>query len=976
MVTAAGRLPFRLVDRAAVECLAMINREPAEPAAYRPRRSRRGITIVIVVVVLLLLTLRGLATFWTDFLWFRSVDLTSVWSTVLIARVAPVVVASLFAFALLLVNLLMIDRISPRFQLVEPGPEEEIVERFQEWIEPRIRRVRVALAAVFGVLVGLGTAAWWEDLLLYFNRVPFGVTDPIFGNDLSFYVFRLPMFRNLYSWLFQLLVLTLLAVVALHYLNGGIRFRQGRVPQVSPGVKAHLSVLVAVLAILKAVDYRLDSYELLYSRRGVVFGASYTDVKAQLPALTLLALISLFAAALLLWNIRRRGWTLPAVAVGGWLAMSLIVLGIIPAAVQRFSVVPDELGKERPYIANGIEFTRQAYGLDQVELLQFAASSNLGFEAIEANQPTIDNVRLWDPAVLTDTYSRLQEIRTYYGLDNVDVDRYEIDGQLTQVMVATRELDEGAEVIQGWVNEHLVYTHGFGAVLSPANAVDPVQGQPAFLVKDVPPVAEDPSLEIGAQARVYFGENYSADRFVIVRTRQQEVDFPLTAEGQSVSYNTYDGAGGVPIGNILRRAAFGLRFGDLNTVISNQLTSESRVLMVRNINERLRKAAPFLYADNDPYMAIIDGRLVWIVDMYTVTDRYPYAAPANVLRLGSGRGALPDFFNYIRNSVKATVDPYDGTMTFYVVDDTDPLLRAYRQIFPELFVDGSTMPADLVAHLRYPEDMFRVQSDMYRRYHMTEPDIFYQDEDAWEITRDPSNAAREEILRGRATDNDFRPILPYYLLLRLPGETDLSYLILQSFNPVDRPNMSAFLVAKSGPEDYGHLIDYRLPRTAFVDGPAQVGTRINQNPDISQQFTLWNQQGSSVIQGNLLVVPIEESVVYFQPIYLRGQQEPLPEFKRVVVVFNDRIVMRETLAQALAEVFGGEVPGEPGEPGDQPPVDVSGDVQQLLERADRAFRDAEAALQQGNLGLYQQKTEEARQLIQRALELLGDLTAG
>jgi len=946
----------------------MISREPT---AYRPRGSRRGLTIAIVVVVLLLLTLRGLATFWTDFLWFQSIDLSSVWWTLLVSRVAPVVATAVFAFLLLWVNLVFIDRISPRFQLIEASPEEEIVQRFQEWVEPRIRRVRLILAALFGVLIGLSTAVWWEDILLFLNSTSFGTTDPVFNRDISFYVFQLPLLRDLYSWAFQLLVLTTIVVAALHYLNGGIRLRQGRAPQVSPGVKAHLSVLVAVLAILKAADYRLDSFELLYSTRGVVFGASYTDVKAQLPALTLLALISLFAAALLLWNIRRRGWTLPIVAVGGWLAMSIIVAGIIPAAVQRFSVVPDELNKEQPYIDHAIKFTRMSYGLDKIEVRQFAASADLIFEGIEANQPTIDNIRLWDPAVLTETYSRLQEIRTYYSLDNVDVDRYTIDGQLTQVMVATRELAEGADVIQGWVNEHLVYTHGFGAVLSPANTVDPAQGQPAFLVQDVPPKAQDPSLDINEQARVYFGESYNTDRFVIVKTEQQEVDFPLTAEGQSVSYNNYDGAGGVKMGNVFRRAAFALRYGDLNTLISNQLTSESRVLMVRNVTDRLRKAAPFLYADNDPYMTVVDGRLVWIVDMYTVSDRYPYAAPADFFRLGTEEGTLPNSFNYIRNSVKATVDAYDGTMTFFVVDPADPLITAYRQIFPDLFVDGTTMRQQLIEHLRYPEDMYRVQSDMYRLYHMTEPATFYQEEDAWEIPRDPSNAQREEVLRGRAFEADFKPITPYYLLMTLPEEETLSYLILQPFNPVDRPNMAAFMVAKSGPENYGQIIDYRLPRTAFVDGPAQVGARINQNPDISQQFTLWNQQGSNVIQGNLLVVPIDESVVYFQPIYLQGQENPLPEFKRVVVVYNDRITMRETLAQGLAEVFGGEVtPSEPSE------VDVSGDIEQLLQRADQAFADADAALQSGDLGLYQQKISDARQLIARAMELLAELIEG
>ena len=676
--------------------------------------------------------------------------------------------------------------------------------------------------------------------------------------------------------------------------------------------------------------------------------------------------ISLFAAALLLWNIRSRGWTLPAVAVGGWLVMSIIVGGIIPAAVQRFRVDPAEQTLEKPYIENGIEFTRQAYGLDAVQVRQFAASPNLTLDDIENNRSTVDNIRLWDPAVLTDTYSQLQEIRTYYALNDVDVDRYMIDGALTQTMIAGRELDEGADVISGWVNEHLVYTHGFGAVLSPANAVDE-QGQPSFLVQDVPPVASDPSLEI-SQPRIYFGDTYS-DRYVIVGTKQQEVDFPLTQEGESVARNTYDGTGGVPLGNILSRTAFALRFSDLNTLISNQLTAESKALMVRNVSDRLRTAAPFLYVDSDPYLVALDGRLVWVVDMYTVSDAYPYAEPASINRLGTGPGTLPPRFNYVRNTVKATVDAYDGAMRFYVVDDSDPVIRAYRAAFPDLFTDGAAMPSDLVAHLRYPEDLFRVQSDMYLRFHMTEPDVFYNSEDQWEEPLDPSNAGNRPQLRGEFIDPTFtRPMLPYYLLMRLPEEQQLSYLILQSFLPVERPNMASFLIAKSGPEDYGQLIDYRLPRTGFVDGPNQVNARIDQNPQVSEQITLWNQQGSNVIRGDLLVVPIESSLLYIQPIYLQAAKVPLPQFKRVVAVFNEEVVMRETLAEALRDVFGAGG-GTSTTPTTEP---VPGQTAAaLLDQAAEAFTQAETALRAGDLATYQAKIDEARSLIEQARATLG-----
>lgn len=937
----------------------MIQRDPV------PRRSRRGLTFLIFIAFILLLALRGLATFWTDLLWFRSVDLSSVWGTLILSKVIPAVIGSVIAFVLLWANVLIADRLSPRFRLFDMAPEEEFVERLQEWIEPRIRKVRLWASAVFGVLVGVGAASWWDNILRYLNRSSFGQTDPIFNKDVSFYVFQLPLYRDLFGWAFQLVLLTTLLVAAMHYLNGGIRLLPGKAPRVSSGVRAHLSVLLAVIAILKAIGYRLDTYQLMYSPRGIVYGASFTDVKAELPALTLLVLISLFAAALLLWNIRSRGWTLPAVAVGGWLVMSIVVGGIIPAAVQRFRVEPAEQILEKPYIENGIAFTRQAYGLDNVEVRQFAASPNLTLDDIENNRPTVDNIRLWDPAVLTDTYTQLQEIRTYYGLNDVDVDRYAIDGALTQTMIAGRELDEGADVISGWVNEHLVYTHGFGAVLSPANTVDQ-QGQPAFLVQDVPPVASDPSLEI-TQPRIYFGDTYS-DRYVIVGTKQQEVDFPLTQEGESVARNTYDGTGGVPIGNLVARTAFALRYSDLNTLISNQLTADSKTLMIRNVSDRLRTAAPFLRVDSDPYLVAIDGRLVYVVDMYTVSDAYPYAEPASINRLGIGKGTLPNRFNYVRNTVKATVDAYDGTMKFYVVDDTDPIIRAYRAAFPELFLDGTAMPADLVPHLRYPEDLFRVQSDMYLRFHMTEPDVFYNSEDEWEEPLDPSNAGNRDQLRGEFIDPTFtRPMLPYYLLMSLPEEEQLSYLILQPFLPVERPNMASFLIAKSGPEDYGKLIDYRLPRTGFVDGPNQVDARIDQNPQVSQQITLWNQQGSKVIRGDLLVVPIDSSLLYIQPIYLEASKVALPQFKRVVAVFNEEVVMRETLAEALQDVFAGgtSTPTTPTEP-------VPGQTAtELLDQAAEAFTQAETALRDGDLATYQAKIEEARALIEQARTALG-----
>ena len=600
--------------------------------------------------------------------------------------------------------------------------------------------------------------------------------------------------------------------------------------------------------------------ELLYSPRGKVFGASYTDAVAHLPALNLLILISLFGAILLLVNIKRRGWLLPATAISLWLAVSIIVGGVVPAAIQRFRVLPDELNKELPYVENHIDYTRLAYGLDSIEEKSFEASPNLTDDDISDNSQTVDNIRLWDPTVLAETYSQLQEIRAYYALDEVDVDRYKINGELTQVMVSARELDQTNLPAVGWVNERLQYTHGYGVVFSPANNVAS-QGQPDFYVKGVPATTTVSELEID-QPRIYFGESAESVEYVVVNSLQEEVDYPLSTEGQSVAYTNYSGDGGVGIGSFFRRLGFALRYSELNLLISNQLSDDSKLIMERNVVSRVKKAAPFLYTDNDPYLALIEGNLFWIIDMYTVSDKYPYAQPADTRRINENSG-LPLNFNYLRNSVKAVVNAYDGTLNFYVVDENDPLIATYNDIFPNLFSPKSSMSSDLLDHIRYPEDLFTIQSDMYRDYHMTDPRVFYAEEDPWVIPSDSSTTPRVATLRGEFTEIGFKPMLPYYLLMSLPGESDLSYLIFQPFNPENRPNMQSFLVADADPENYGQLIDFRLPKGEFVDGPSQVATRINQDPDISQIFTLLDQQGSSVIKGNLFVVPINQSILYY-----------------------------------------------------------------------------------------------------------------
>ena len=922
---------------------------------------RRGFSFIVFVAIIGFSVARAVATFFTNYLWFDSVNLNSVWIKILLTKGALVGALSLLAFIFIFTNLRLAVRATPVMDIFESFESQDPLSRFRAWTNERFLRYRLWGTIGLSLFLGAGASQLWEQVLLFLNQQSFGVTDPVFQADVSRYVFGLPLYRLFVSWGFQLVIFTSLIIILFFVATGALQLRQGRLPEVSSGAKAHLSVLLAFIAILKAFAYRLDSMELLYSPRGKVFGASYTDVIAHLPALNLLILISLFGAVLLLVNIKRRGWLLPATAISLWLAVSIIVGGLVPAAIQRFRVVPDELNKELPYVENHIDYTSLAYGLDSIEEKSFAASADLSQNDISNNKQTVDNIRLWDPTVLAETYSQLQEIRAYYALQEVDVDRYRINGELTQVMVAARELDQTNLPAVGWVNERLQYTHGFGVVFSPANNVAS-QGQPDFYVKGVPATTTVSELEVD-QPRIYFGESADSVEYVVVNSLQDEVDYPLSTEGQSVAYTNYSGDGGVGIGSFFRRLGFALRYSELNLLISNQLSDDSKLIMERNIVSRVKKAAPFLYTDNDPYLALIDGNLFWIIDMYTVSDKYPYAQPADTRRINENSG-LPVNFNYLRNSVKAVVNAYDGTMNFYVVDENDPIMTAYDDIFPDLFSPKSEMSSELLDHIRYPEDLFTIQSDMYRDYHMTDPRVFYADEDPWVIPSDSSTTPRVATLRGEFTEIGFKPMLPYYLLMSLPGETDLSYLIFQPFNPENRPNMQSFLVADADPENYGQLIDFRLPKGEFVDGPSQVATRINQDPDISQIFTLLDQQGSSVIKGNLFVVPINQSILYYQPIYLQGEQNPLPEFKFVVVVFQDRIIMSETLSEALASIFGDvEIDYDLEESEGESPLD-------LLAKATIAFEQAQEQLQKGNLGKYQELIDQAQQYVDLAIDQL------
>ena len=975
----------------------------------RPRQNRVGLAAIIAILFFVATSLRGIASFYTDFLWFDELGFASVWRGVLGAKLGLSLVFTLGFFLLLWVNLVLADKVAPKFR--PTGPEDEIVARYQEVIGPFAGKVRFGVAALFALIAGTGMSGQWQNWILFRNSVSFGADDPLFGRDISFYVFRLPFLADVVNWLFVALVLALVMTVVAHYLNGGIRL-QAPITRTTPQVKAHVSVLLGLLALVKAADYFLRQFELTLSNRGFVHGASYTDVNATLPALRLLTLIMAAAFLLFIINIWRRGWALPVIAILVWGVVAVAAGGIYPAVVQTFQVKPAENSRERPFIERNIQATRQALNLDTVDTASFAYDAALSGADLQAESETIRNIRLWDPDTLVDTYRKLQENKSYYQFADVDIDRYEVDGATRQVVLSVRGLDPTQIPGNSWVNEHLQYTHGYGAVLSSANAVDR-QGRPDFLVSDIPPRGE-PELE---EPRIYYSEALGG--YAIVDSKQPEIDYQ-TPDGENQT-STYDGEGGVPLTSRMRRAAFALRFADQNLLVSSQLGDQARIIFNRDVRSRVKAAAPFLAYDSDPYPVVIGGRVVWVLDAYTTTDRYPYAQQADTVGLRAGSDLIGRRFNYARNSVKATIDAYTGETKFYVFDASDPLAQAYAKAFPALFTDGDELPDDLRAHLRYPEDLFQVQAKMFGEYHVTSPDAFYSATDRWDIAQDPGTGRVSSQLRTTtpttgvggtgggtgaggaggvvpaASTSRLQRIDPTYLLLRLPGEEDIGFTILQPFvqsSTDDRQvNLTAFLTAKSDGEDYGKLKAFVLPRGQQVDGPLVVNNAIQSDPDIASELALLDRGGSQASFGQVQLVPIGNSLLYVRPLYVTSEQTQLPEVKRVIVVFDGKAVMRGTLQEALTVLFGaapatleegtGEGGGGEGEGAEGGAEGEGGtgesvapDVAALLARATAAFEAAEAALRSGDLAAYQTKNKEGVALIAEAQQALDAGAAG
>jgi uncharacterized membrane protein (UPF0182 family) len=885
---------------------------------------------VLVAAFVALAVLAQVVPFYTEWLWFGAVGYTDLFWAIVTMR------GTLFAAVALGVVVFLYGNLAFAARAAQPDVYWELEDQLglpgRLVIEPLLRRFLPVVVGLVALVAALRASEQWETALRFLNAEPFGVADPVFAHDLGLYVFVLPFWRMVHGWGTALVTGTLFLTLLVYVLQRSLVLTT-RGPRLAAGARTHLLLLGAVLLGLKAVGFWLDRYEVLLSPGGLVYGATYTDVNAALPALGVLTVLAVVAALACLLQIARPGLRIVAVGVAILAAVWVVGLGVYPAFLQRFRVTPNELEAERPYIEHNIRMTRQAYGLDRIEEREFPADERLDARALARNDATIKNIRLWDHRPLLRTFAQLQEIRTYYKFMDVDNDRYRIDGEYRQLMLSPRELSyQHLQGQRSWINEHLTYTHGYGVVVGPVSRIT-AEGLPEFFVKDIPPHSTD-GFPAVTRPEIYYGE--IGNEYVIVRTRSQELDYP---QGDQNVYTRYDGKGGVLISSWLRRLAFAARFGEPKIILSDDLTPESRVLMYRSVRARVERIAPFFRFDADPYLVVTgDGRLVWLLDGYTTTDRYPYSDPVR----GVG--------NYVRNAVKASIDAYDGSVAFYIADPDDPIVRVYAGAFPGLLRSLEAMPEDLRGHLRYPEDFFAIQARKYATYHMQDPQVFYNREDLWAIPR-------------RVIDGREREMEPYYTIMRLPGEKREEFILLTLFNPARRDNMIAWLAARSDPPSYGRLIVYNFPKQKLVYGPRQIDARIDQDPVISQQLALWNQRGSTVIRGSLLAIPLDQSLIYVQPLYLAAaEQGALPELRRIIVAHGNQIAMEPSLEQSLARVFEGAAPGRPtlpsvAAPGPAAPTDLG-----PAQRAWEAWTRSQDALRRGDWAAYgaeQQRLEDA-----------------
>ena len=1015
------------------------------------------LALSIVALIILIVSLRGIAGFYTDYLWFDSLGFSSVWKRVLLTKMALAGIFMLFTFLLLWGNLYIADRIAPQSR--PEGPEEALVSRYHEAIGSRSGLIRIAVSALFALFLGIGTGGQWQDWILFRNRQDFGIKDPQFNIDIGFYVFQLPFIQFLINWLFTAFIVVLVITSIGHYLNGGIRVNTaGR--RVTAPVKVHISVLLAILALIKAADYWFQRYSLNFSGRGIVDGASYTDVNAKLPAIKLLILISLAAAILLIINIWRRGWVLPVVSVGLWAFVAIAIGSIYPAIFQRFVVEPSESSRESEYIERNIEATRQAYGLQvssgadtegNIEERTFTPNveDGLTLDILELNASTLENLRLLDPGVVPPTYQALEVEREQFRFSNdLDVDRYEVDGDIRTVVIAARELNLDG-VNSGWENQHVSFTHGYGIALAPANTTT-AQGEADFVIGGLPTEVNSERINVELnQPRIYVGEELES--YAIVNTDRCEIDFALTGS-ESIDNSTetaettcdgsdgsgenllfrYDGDDGVKAGGFFRRIAFALRFGDLNPIFSGLINNDSKFLYNRDVSDRAKELAPFLEYDSDSYPVIVDGGIKFILDAYTTSDRYPYSQSAddNSVPFTSG---LSDRFNYVRNSVKVVIDAYNGDVTFYVIDESDPIVQAYMKAFPDLFTlafpsDTSEegMPEAIAEHLRYPEDLFKVQTNMWGRYHLDDANDFYEAAGAWVVSLDPGddldNAPTAIISEsGFVTFASGKRMDPYYVQMQLPGETSQEFVLLRPFVPRSsddsRQQLEAFMVAQTDEQGESRLVAYTVPGLK-VDGPVIANRSMLADPEVAETTTLLGQRGSGVKLGNMLLVPLDggenaDALLYLRPLYVEASGSQ-PAVQQVIAAYGESVRICATVELVLGALLipesevgdscenvtpvslsgtssgsstqeEDETPAQPASPSEETPdetpeeetptetpeeTSTAEQVQQLLSQALQAFLAADEALEEGNLGEYQELINQGQNYVDQANDLL------
>ncbi len=902
-----------------------------------PRREGRPWRLLFVVIVLVLIILAIVSSSIEKWLWMQQLDYAEVFWKIISVQWGMFILAFLIVLLYFWINLGVVARRAASVAGDGENPPG-FYQRSGIPISPRGSKfLRTAVALGFALIFALVFYPAWDTWLRFRYGGSFGIPDPLFGDDVGFYVFRLPFYELVQNSLSGLALMTFLTVLVAYVYFGLFRFRRGARLEAGNSPAGHLSILLAVVVASWAWGFRLDLYELVYSTMGVVFGAGYTADHVTRNVLWIMFGASVLLSALLLLNSirpRRR-----AVVAGGavYVILYLIAFAALPSLFQKFRVLPNELEFETPYLQRNIAFTRKAYGLDIIQETPYPALSDLTPDSIARNEDTIQNIRLWDWRPLIETYRQTQEIRLYYQFYNVDVDRYHLADGYHQVMLSTRELSrELPAPANTWVNRYLQFTHGYGIVMSFVSQIVG-GGFPKYLIENIPP--QSSYGLIVSQPGIYFGEGIPGYR--IVTTGVKEFDYP---KGNQNVYTSYQGKGGIPLDSLWKRLLFSWTRSDINILLTSYLTPESRIQIWRTVQERVSQIAPFLRLDRDPYAVLSGGRLYWIQDAYTVSSHYPYSSTYTSPSFEEG-------VNYLRNSVKAVVDMYDGTVLFYVMDPEDPILAAYRRAFPGVFRDLDQMPADLKEHLRYPEDLFSVQADQYRVFHMTVPQVFYNREDLW--------VAPKERYAGTTM-----PMEPYYILMKLPGTGRLEYLLMSPYTPQNRDNMIAWMAARCDFPDYGKILVYELPKEKLIYGPIQIEAMIDQNPLISQQLTLWDQRGSRVIRGNLIVIPIENSFLYVEPVYLTAEGANLPQLKRVIVVSGNKVVMEPTLDEAIKAVFGAPQVPEQVVPTGGPAAPTAAPVPQELEKARAQFEEAQKAMQQGDWAKFGRAMEALKKILE------------